>query len=315
MQLFSTSGAAHGSPHPVTLGMGAAHIRGRLPRLREIAKLHLRAHLQHTLTKQWLAVLNSDPFLGQLADCAPQLLNKLYQPYLTRTFSPECRLRALAGHYRFILARGLDKLVLQAASGGALLSRFAGKGGTPFEIWLQAVAPMGQEGELVLQLRSGGVLVCSLVFSFLESYGVHAVAIAGIDAPAGEAGDGLIEMAAHALHGLDPKALLTGMVRDIGYDLGCEYLLLVGAANRVAEAGRKPGEAPADCDQHWTALGAIRRLDGDYQLECGPLAEPRLGHLDLNSALEVRRQHALRMDLHVAVSAHFRQAAAALMVA
>jgi hypothetical protein len=122
-------------------------------------------------------------------------------------------------------------------------------------------------------------------------------------------------MTERALYGLAPKALLTGVARELGYDLGCQHLLLVGAANRVVDAVRSPGETSADGDPDWIGLGAIRRLDGDYQLECCALSEPRLGHLDLKSALDLRRRHALCSEVHAAVSLHFQPSAAALLVA
>lgn len=309
MQLLATFGAipVRALHSPVTLGTGVSHIQGRLPRLRELAKLRLRAHWEGKLTARWLSVLNSDPFLAQLALIAPQLLHKVYRPYLTNTWCQERRLHALEQHYRFIIAAGLKDLVLQAAGGGVLLSGFSGKCGTPYEIWLRAVAPMEREGELVLQLRTGGELVYALAFSFLETLGEHAIGIGCLQGSKGEAAREMVRAGTRALHGLRPKNLLIGLVRQIGHDLGCSHVHLVGNANRVVHSAIAQGKVLADYDQAWTELGAIRRLDGDYQLQCRSLAEPEFGMVESKRRSELRKRHALCGEVHAAVSASLQR--------
>ena len=291
---------------PVTLGMGVAHIAGRLPWLREITKLRVRAQWQRTLTRRWLLVLNSHPFLGLLAGSAPQLLHKVYRPYLTGTLCSERRLRALEQHYRFIIAGGLDTVVLEAARGGAMLAAFDGKCGAPYEIWLRAVAPMEREGELVLQLRTGGALVYSLAFSFFGAHGVHAVSIGCLQGSNGIDALELIKTGTRALHGLRPKNLLIGLVRQIGYDMGCAHVHLVGNANRVVRSALRQGKVLADYDQTWTELGALRREDGDFQIDCRALPEPDLSEVESKRRSELRKRHALCGAVHAAVTGRLK---------
>ena len=286
----------------VTLRMGVAHIRGRLPYLRELTKLRLRAQWQRTLTRRWLGMLNSHPFLGQLAGSAPQLLHKVYRPYLTNTLCPERRMRALEQHYRFIIARGLDTVVLQAARGGVQLAHFAGKCGTPYEVRLCAVAPLEREGELVLQLRTGEALVYSLAFSFFGEPGAHTVGIGCIQGAKGDGAAELIRACTRALHGLRPKNLLIGLVRQIGHDMDCVHVHLVGNANRVVHGALRQGKVTADYDQAWVELGALRRDDGDFELACRPLGAPQLEEAESKRRSELRKRHAQCEIVFAAVS-------------
>lgn len=287
----------------VTLRTGVAHIRGRVPYIRELAKLSVRARWQPALTRRWLSILNSHPFLSQLADSAPLLLHKVYRPYLTSTLCAERRLNALEQHYRFILRRGLDAVVLQAAREGVLLSEFAGKCGTAYQVWLCAVAPLEREGELVLQLRSGLTLVYSVAFSFFGERGLHAVSIGCLQGAKGDAAAELVRSSTRALHGLRPKNLLIGLVRRIGLDMGCAHVHLVGNANRVVQSALRQGKVLADYDQSWRELNAVHRADGDFELDCRALGEPLLEQVESKRRSEVRKRYALCEQVHAAVSA------------
>lgn len=294
------------SRNVVTLRMGVTHVRGALPYLRELAKLSLRAHWHRALTRRWLEVLNSHPFLGQLAESAPHLLHKVYRPYLTTTMCSERRLDAIEQHYRFIIAQGLETVVLEAARCGIQLCAFAGKCGTPYEIWLRAVAPFEREGELVLQLRTGQTIVYSLAFSFYGSLGEPALNIGCLQGPKGEAATELIRASTRALHGLRPKNLLIGLARQIGHDMDCRHLHLVGNTNRVVHGAIRQGKVMADYDQAWVELGAVRRTDGDFELDCRSLMPPALEAVESKRRSELRKRHALSGEVHSAVSARLR---------
>jgi len=304
MQHFFSVGSAwpRDGAAAVTLRTGVAHIGARLPYLRELAKLRVRAQWQRTLTRRWLHLLNSHPFLGQLAGSAPQLLHKVYRPYLTATLGPERRLLALEQHYRFIIAHRLEALVLQAARGGVALSEFEGKCGTPYEVRLYAVAPLEREGELVLQLRTGATLVYSLAFSFFGAEGAHALNVGCVQGARGAAAPELIRACTRALHGLRPKNLLLGLVRQIGHDAGCSHLQLVGNANRVVKGALRQGKVMADYDQAWTELGAVQRADGDFELDCRVLSAPQMEEVESKRRSEVRKRYALCSAVHAAVS-------------
>ncbi len=287
----------------VTLSTGVTHVRAGLPYIRELAKLQVRAQLQRTLTQRWLYLLNSHPVLAQLAATSPRLLHKVYRPYLSSTLAAGPRLQALDQHYRFVLARGLGALVLEAARQGALLSSFAGKCGTPYQIWLCAVAPMEREGELVLQLRSGDALIYSLAFSFFGSDGATALNIGCLQGGKGEATMDLIRTATRSLYGIRPKNLLIGLARQLAHDAACSHLNLVGNANRVVGSALRQGKVLADYDQVWEELGARRRPDGDFELACRPLEAPQLELVESKRRSEVRKRHALCIEVHEAVSA------------
>lgn len=308
-ELWSTVPAGHGGSNGVTISMGVTHVRRGVPYVRELIKLSLRAHWQRSLTRRWLGMLNSHPFLGTLAGSAPHLLHKVYRPYLTNTMCAERRLAALEQHYRFIIEQGLDGVVLEAARGGALLSCFEGKCGTPYEIWLRAVAPLEREGELVLQLRTGPALVYSLAFSFSGSHGKHVVNVGCIQGPKGEAAPDLIRACTRSLHGLRPKNLLIGLVRQIAHDHGCTHVHLVGNTNRVVHGAVRQGKVLADYDQAWEELGAVRRPDGDFELDCRDLAPPALEDVESKRRSELRKRHALCGIVHCAVGERFRHPA------
>ena len=69
-QLWSSVPARHGGSNCVTISMGVTHVRRGVPYVRELIKLSLRAHWQRSLTRRWLGMLNSHPFLGTLAGSA-----------------------------------------------------------------------------------------------------------------------------------------------------------------------------------------------------------------------------------------------------
>ncbi|MES2320259.1 MAG: DUF535 family protein [Pseudomonadota bacterium] len=293
---------------PVTLGTGVTRERGQLACLRERAKLTLRARWQNGLTRRWLGVLNSSPFLGQMAHSAPQLVHKVYRPYLTNTLCAERRLRALEQHYSFVISRGLEQLSLQAARAPLELCAFEGKCSTVYTVCLRAVAPMEREGELVLQLRQGAVVLYSVAFSFFGEVGEHAVNIGCLQGGRGPEANELMRASTRALHGMRPKNLLVGLVRQIGHDLGCSHVHMVGNHNLVVHSALRQGKVSANYDQSWLELGAAARADGDFELDCRPLADPAFEKVEAKRRSEARKRHALCVQVYAAVSQRLRGA-------
>ena len=298
----------HPAHLPVTLSTGVTRERGLLTYLRERAKLTLRARWQNGLTRRWLSVLNSTPFLGQLAHSAPQLVHKVYRPYLTNTLCPEQRLRALEQHYRFVISHGLEQLSLQAARAPLELCAFKGKCGTVYSVCLRAVAPMEREGELVLQLRQSAVVLYSVAFSFFGEAGTHAVNIGCLQGGRGSQANEMMRASTRALYGLRPKNLLVGLVRQIGYDLGCSHVHMVGNHNLVVHSALRQGKVSANYDQCWVELGSAARPDGDFELDCRPLAEPAFEKVEAKRRSEARKRYALCVQVYAVVSQRLRGA-------
>jgi uncharacterized protein VirK/YbjX len=274
--------------------------------MREFLKLHVRALVHQRHTRPWLALLNSHPAFSEYARSCPRLLHKIYRPYLTAQLDMGDRLAVLASHYHFMFRHGLGPAIAQAAGGGALLASVAGKTGRRYQVWLRAVEPMERDGELVLQLCEDGALVYSTAFTFSELDGFAIVSIGCIQGPRHADGLGAIREATRELHGLRPKQLLVGLVRQLGHQLGCTQMRLVGNANRVVRGAMRQGRVLADYDALWEELGAERRADGDFQLDCAPLREPDLERICSKKRSEARKRHAVAVELDDAVAHHFR---------
>jgi uncharacterized protein len=273
-----------------------------LSRTTAALKLHLRALAAPRLTRGWLAVLNSDPALRELAALQPRLIHKIYRPWLSKRLCRQRRLAALAGHYRFIVQQGLGEAVVQAARGGLQLAAFTGKSGAHYTIELRAVVPMEREGELVLQLLCHGTLVYSLAFSFMQEGPQRQVAIGCVQGPQCGAGLELGREATRDLHGLRPKNLLVRLASQLGHAWGCDHLVLVGNHNRtVCAKSLRKGKVKADYDSLWQELGASLRPDGDWQLGCAPLQAPDLEEVPSKKRAEVRRRHDLMTQVNFAV--------------
>jgi uncharacterized protein VirK/YbjX len=298
-------GMLDGATPSVTLRSGVPHQLTLLPYMREFLKLHARALLHWKHTRPWLALLNSDPGFAEYAQNCPRLLHKIYRPYLTAQLGIEDRLAVLASHYRFMFRNGLGQAIAQATRGGALVASIAGKTGRRYQIWLRAVEPMERDGELVLQLSEGGVLVYSIAFTFSELDGFAIVSVGCIQGPRHADGLGAIREATRELHGLRPKQLMVSLVRQLGHQLGCTQMRLVGNANRVVRGAMRQGRVLADYDQLWDEMGAERRADGDFQLRCALLAAPDLERICSKKRSEARKRHAVAAELADAVGRHF----------
>ncbi|WP_332876417.1 DUF535 family protein [Massilia sp. S19_KUP03_FR1] len=282
---------------PVTLASGVAPEVTGIARARELLKLHLRALPHRAATRRWLTLLNSHPVFSELVRQRPSIVNKIYRPYLTATLNVEQRLAVLAAHYGFMFSRGLAALLAQASRSGFLLARIPGKTGIAYEVQLRAAGTCEREGELVLQLHCAGAVVYSTAFTFEAADGVARVTIGCLQGPRGDDAMGAIKQATRELHGLRAKALLVGLVQQLGYALGCTELRLVGNGNRTAGRAIGRGHVRANYEQLWQELGACPRADGDFSLPCAPLAPLALELVAQKRRSEARKRHQMLQDV------------------
>ncbi|MES2149912.1 MAG: DUF535 family protein [Pseudomonadota bacterium] len=292
--LWNTDEPVHKSaPRPVTLHSCLHQVRPGLSYLRESLKLSVRAGVHHGATRIWLPYWNSSPLLSELARAQPGVLKKIYRPYLSRRLRCAERLDVLTSHYARIALCGLGELVLRAARAPVRLTELTGKSGQAYQLELVAMERMEREGELVLQLASGGVVLFSVAFTFLIQDGSPAVAIGCLQGGRADDALELIRSATRELHGLRPKTLMVRLVQQIGRQFGCHDLLLVGNDNRVVQQQLRKGLVMADYDSTWVELGASRRYDGDFRLPCAALAEPELAAIASNKRSEAKKRFAL----------------------
>jgi uncharacterized protein VirK/YbjX len=294
----------HAKPS-VTLASSIAPTLSRFSRWRELAKIHLRA-LQHPgPTQRWLALLNSHPALLECVALEPTAVRKIYRPYMTATLGVEQRLDIITSHYAFLFSRGLAAMMAQACRTGVTLARIDGKTGIPYDVQLRAVGTCGREGELVLQLCCAGAVVYMVAFTFWTENGVARVGIGCVQGPRGADAMAAIKQATRELHGLRAKALLVGLVQQLGDALGCAELRLVGNANRTPGPALESGRVCSDYEQFWQELGAVPRADGDFTLPCGPLAPLVLEDVVQKRRSEARKRHQMLQEVTGDVIATF----------
>lgn len=274
--------------------------------VRESVKLALRARLNRSATRGWLQLLNSHPLFEELVRSHPRMLYKIYRPYLSGTLACAQRLALIEQHYRFVFSQGLGALVVRAARAPALLGAVDGKSGLPYQIVLRAVAPFEREGELVMQLMQDRDLVCTVAFSFFQQDGAMALGIGCVQGPQGEDGLQRIRDATRELHGLRPKNLLLRLLSQLGHELGCRQMRLVGNANRAVRTATRKGKVYADYDTLWQELDARPRADGDYDWQCEALAAPVMAEIASKKRSEARKRHETLVALIASVRAGLR---------
>ena len=289
----------------VTLASGVSRDLPTVPYLRERVKLTVRALFHGSHTRPWLSLLNSHPAFAEFAAGSPRLLQKIYRPYLTARLDMGERLAVLGAHYAMVFRHGLTQLVAQACRGGVPLASVEGKSGCRYQILLRAIEPMEREGELVLQLVEGEVLVYSVAFTFSDLHGQSVVSIGCIQGPKHDAGLEAIRKATRELHGLRPKQMMVKLVSQLGHALGCTQLRLVGNANRVVGGAMRQGRVLADYDQLWLEMGAQHRSDGDFQLACSAVPELDLERICSKKRSEARKRHAVTVELADALTRNF----------
>ena len=290
----------------LTLQSGLADTPGGLPLLRETVKLRLRAWRHRRETRRWLALLNGSPLLGRLARNWPRLIQKIYRPYLSGAFDCQERLSLLTEHYRVIAARGLGALVEQAARAPVTLASVTGKSGTSYRIDLRAINAMEREGELTLQLASGGQVIYSTAFSFLKAEHRLSIGLGCLQGPQGADGLALVREATRDLHGIRPKNLMVRLARQLGHDIGCQAMVLVGNDNRAVRHSTKKGLVLADYDALWRELGAHPRGNGDFELACEDLPPLQLEDIASKKRSEAKKRHQTVIELSAAIRVGLR---------
>ena len=260
--------------------------------IKEFRKLATRALAAPRQTARWLDLLASEA-VRPLLHCNPRLIRKIYWPYLSDTLQCRQRLDVLVAHYRCVADNGLAAVMREAHAAPLLLGMFCGKSGLPYEFRLSALHPLRDtEGELTLELRRDGAVICSVTFVFLEHEGRPAVAVGGLQGPPRSV-DGLtyIRAATRDLYGLRPKKLLIRCVQRIGDKLECTAVVLVGNCNRVVHSSIARGHVHADYDELWRELGAQRGEDGNFLLSCA-IPPARIDDLPSKKRSEARKRAA-----------------------
>ncbi len=290
----------------ITLDSAVPSHLSRLPLLRERLKIRVRALLHPQQTPAWLHLLNSHPAFSDYVRNCPRFLYKVYRPYISHVMRPADRLAAIQAHYEFIFHRGLGQMVARASLGPVLLASTLGKSGLPYEIQLRTVNMFDREGELVLQLAQDGKVIYTVAFTVAPRAGRPAVSIGcvqgGKTADAREA----IRLATRDLHGLRPKQLMVSLVRQLGFEYGCERLHLVSNRNRVIYKAIRHGRVLADYDLLWEELGAQKNAGGDYELDCAPVPAPDLEAIPSKKRSEARKRHELLQALAADVCINLR---------
>lgn len=291
----------------VTIRSGVPRDLRPVPYVRELVKLKVRSLVHREHTARWLKLLNSHPAFSDYVRNYPRFLYKIYRPYLTSTLAMDARLAVLASHYQFVFEQGLGAIIAQASHAALPLAQLEGKAGTLYTVSLRAIGPLEREGELVLQLSSGGVLMYSVAFTFAWRGEAHTVSIGCIQGGKDEGTMDAIRAATRELHGMRPKQLLITLVRQLGYEYGCRNMVLVSNANRVVRGAMRQGRVRADYDQVWAEMGATQRADGDFELPCMPLAAPDLEAIPSRKRSEARKRYELVAAVAAAVGARLAE--------
>ncbi|HEU4375503.1 MAG TPA: DUF535 family protein [Telluria sp.] len=288
------------------LPFGRAHRSAIKDRL----KLLLGALVYPVQTRRWKRYIGRHAVLRDLARQYPRMVHKIYRPYLHTRLSCADRVNLLIGHYDRIFEAGLANLVDRAASCPVTVARFAGKGGSLFELELSAINNGHREGELALKLLQDGTCVYMSSFVLVALDGVLSIALGGLQGLRAFDGAQVIKAATREFHGCRPKKLMVAAVRAIGDYFGCERVLLVGNQNLVTVNWRRAGRISSDYDATWEEMGAQRRADGNYELPCTS-AEPNLDAVVSHKRAEARRRHALLASVCASVRAGLAQRIAA----
>lgn len=265
--------------------------------LKEFAKLLVRTMRYPYCTWRWINFLNSNPLLRQLTWISPRLVTKIYHPYFNKKMNRRAKLSMLAAHYQFMLQLGFGALLLRAARSPVPLGEIRGKYGDYFSLQLSAVAPMEREGDLLLQIVFDERALYSIAFHFLKSGPAMAVGIGCIQGPAG--GDGLarVRHATHALHGLRPKNLLVRLIQQLGFELGCRDMFLVGNQNRAADYAIRKRQVHADYDALWQEMGAARLPTGNFHMACAALPPLDIQSIPSKKRSEAKKRHQTLLEI------------------
>lgn len=265
--------------------------------VRELAKIRLRALLHPRQTPRWLQLLNAHPAFSEYVRNCPRFLYKVYRPYISHALDAEARLDAIRAHYEFMFRRGLGQTLARACLGPVVLAEAEGRSGLRYQIQLRTVTMFDREGELVLQLTQDDKALYTVAFTIAPRNGRPAVSIGCIQGGKTKDAREAIRAATRELHGIRPKQLMATLVRQLGHAYGCERMLMVSNRNRVIYKAIRNGRVLADYDQLWEEMGATVRPDGDWELDCAPVAAPNMENIPSKKRSEARKRHELVSDL------------------
>jgi uncharacterized protein VirK/YbjX len=274
--------------------------------VRELAKIRLRALLHPRQTPRWLQLLNAHPAFSEYVRNCPRFLYKVYRPYISHALDAEARLDAIRAHYDFMFRRGLGQTLARACLGPVVLAEAQGRSGLRYEIQLRTVTMFDREGELVLQLTQDDKVLYTVAFTVAPRDGRPAVSIGCIQGGKTDDAREAIRTATRELHGIRPKQLMAILVRQLGHEYGCARMLMVSNQNRVIYKAIRNGRVLADYDGLWEELGAVKRPDGDWELDCAPVAAPDLESIPSKKRSEARKRHELVSRLANEVCAALR---------
>jgi len=274
--------------------------------VRELAKIRLRALLHPRQTPRWLQLLNAHPAFSEYVRNCPRFLYKVYRPYISHALDAEARLDAIRAHYDFMFRRGLGQTLARACLGPVVLAEAEGKSGLRYQIQLRTVTMFDREGELVLQLTQDDKVLYTVACTVAPRDGRPAVSIGCIQGGKTDDAREAIRTATRELHGIRPKQLMAILVRQLGHEYGCARMLMVSNQNRVIYKAIRNGRVLADYDQLWEELGGAKRPDGDWELDCAPVAAPDLESIPSKKRSEARKRHELVSRLADEVCAALR---------
>ncbi|MFZ6798340.1 DUF535 family protein [Undibacterium sp. Di24W] len=295
----------------ISLSYGVDDSRQGLSFFREYLKLFVRARLHPKVTRAWLAFWNSRDSFTAIATASPQLIKKIYRPYLSRQFDCGQRSKIIQSHYQFIQQRGLLGMINGALNEPLTLLDILGKSGDLYQVQLVSTKVMEREGELVLQLLSNQVLLYSIAFTFIQTEDELQIGVGCLQGGRAEDALDLIRKSTRDMHGLRPKTLLVNLVQQIGQQLECQQLLLVGNDNRTVTQPMKKGKVRANYEETWLEHKASRLENGDFSLPCRELLEPDYQEIPSHKRSEARKRFALLSNASLSIRRSFKSASAA----
>lgn len=289
----------------ISLSDGVDQSRHGLSFVREYLKLLVRARLNHKATQGWLGFWNSTDGYAAIATTSPQLIKKIYRPYLSRQFNCEQRYLLIASHYQFIKKRGLLPMIYEAVNQPLPLLDIIGKSGVTYQMQLVSTKLMEREGELVIQLTLDQHMIYSLAFSFIQDQKKRQIGVGCLQGGRAEDALEIIRKTTRDMYGLRPKTLLVNLVQQIGLQCQCQQLLLVANHNRVVTQPMKKGKVLANYDETWLEHKASRMDSGDFSLPCRELAEPDYTEIPSHKRSEARKRYALLASASAAIRCCF----------
>jgi uncharacterized protein VirK/YbjX len=275
-------------------------------RIKDRLKLLLGAIIYPVQSLRWRRFARANFVLSELAARYPRVRHKIYRPYISRELSCADRVDILIDHYSQIFRAGLGDLIAEAAENPVLLAEFSGKNGGEFRLQLSAINVGHREGELTLMLMHQEKCIYVSSFALVTIDGAPSIVLGALQGLRSLDGGDVIRDVTRQLHGCRPKKLMVSMVRAIGDHLGCNRILLVSNKNRISVNWRRATRISSNYDETWEEMGAVKRMDGNFELPCREAA-PDLALVASNKRAEARRRMALLGSVCASVQDTFEQ--------